>query len=354
MRMDIIFICRPARRLPASMLAAALALGAGCIDNHIPDPTGRPRQCDSASYVAFDPANHAEQDVRLDAAAQMKGLMAAALASPAEAATNFAAAADVYATSAELQAKVQGRTDDHLAEKPNVGTEIDARISAALEAGGAATAAHDIEVQAEIVDKALTEFFFLSVFHEVTAGQAVTWDEAFGYFGAGADNDLGSLRGFAAVAKKRDDENGTALEAVVFQRLVDGSCQLAERLAADEVEIVDVFADEGLASVVDSMDDAMIDVLAYSVGHEAMAIAAAKAAGDGDGAAVKLVELDGFFRPLERLMQDVGGDSARRATAIRAPVDAALAADDDSWLATFDAEAILAAIEAERDIDVKE
>lgn len=344
-------------RALAVLVAVPLAGALGCVDNVIPEPEGRPPQCDAAGYVAFDEANHAAQDVRLAAVAQMKELLEAAVAVPAEAAAKAAAAEDLYRNSAELQAKVIGRTDDHFAEKPAVGVEIDARILAALEAAAAATTAYEVEVQAEIVDKAFTEFFFLSILHELLAGQAVTWDEAYGYYGSGSDNDLGSLLGFAAVAKKRDDENATALEALVFQKLVDGSCVLAERLAADEVEVVDVRGDAELSKIVETIDGAMTDVLAYSVGHEAWEIDEAKESGDVQTASVKLVELDGFFRPLERLMQGAGGDSAARATSIRNTVDAALAAvdgGDDTWLASFDTSAILLAVETERSIEVRQ
>lgn len=340
-------------RLVSALAMATLA--GGCITNDIPDEEqSGPPQCDSPGYVAFDPAHHAAQDTRLAAVAQMKQLFEAAIANPTEASAKFSAARDLYSSSAELQVKVQGRTDDHLEARPNVGADLDARIVAAFAAGAAATTAHEVEVQAEILDKAFVEFFFLSIYHELVAGSAETWDEGYGYYGAGPDNDVNSLLGFASVAKRRDENNGTALEALIFQEIVAGSCHLAEHLAAEQVETVNVFADEELAETVETIDAAMVDVLAYSVGHEALEIAGLQATNDPATAFVKLVELDGFFRPLERLMANGGGESAARASSIRASVDAALSAADASWLAAFDADLIVAAMETERAIDVKE
>jgi hypothetical protein len=331
-----------------------LCVSIGCVTNDIPDPEGRPPQCDSATYVAFDDGNHAEQAVYTGAHAQMGELMEAAIETPAEAAVKLAAAKDVYENAAGLRDELSERKDERFADAPEIGAALDARILAALDAGAAATTAHEVEVNAEIVDKAFTEFFFLSVIHEMHAGQAKTWDEAFGYYGAPADNDAAALAGFSGVAARRDANNGTALEGLIFQKIVEGSCVLAEKLEAQQAEAIDAVGDEDLGPIVATIESAMTDVLAYSVGHELIEIGELQEANDVENASVKLVEAEAFFQPLERLMVETGGESATRAELLRTAFDDALASTDGAWLATFDHAGLLAAVEAERGIDVKE
>ncbi len=347
------------RLLAPSFVALALA---GCpFDNDGPIPEQvDPAQCLGTGYTAFDVANHAEQDARVGAYTEIKRLLEEVVEDPSLAAARFATAQALYQSSAELQGKVQGRTDDHIEGRPNVGADIDARISAAFSDGAAATTSLQAAVAAETIDKALVEFFFLSVFHELVQGQAAKWDEAYGYYGSGPDNALDAVQGFAAVAKKRDANNGTALEAAIFQNLVDGSCALAGKLSAQEVETIDVLNDAELSVIIEDIDVAMREVLAYSVAHEAFVIADVQgtlAATPDDVAAqeearITLVELNAFFLPLERLMR-AEGDVAD-ADALRAPIDAALADDTAAWIDAFDAAAVIADVEAHFAIDVLE
>lgn len=346
--------------LTLTATVAVLIAVPGCpVNNEIPPPpAGVAPQCEGAGYTAFDVANHAEQDARLGAYEQIKVLLEEAVADNSLAAARFVTAQALYRDTAELQGKVQGRTDDRLPGRPNVGAELDVRIMAAFADGAAATSPRAIAIAAESIDKALVEFLYLSVFHELVQGQAAKWDEAFGYYGSGADNGLDAVRGFAGVAKRRDADNGTALEAQIFQALVDGSCTLATRLAADEVETIDVLNEPDMSAEIDEIDGAMRAVLALSVGHEAFEIGELQAALSAapadaamlDDARVKLVELDAFFRPLERLLRAEGGED--EAELLRAPIDAALDDDGDAWVDSFDAAAVIAHVENVFGVDV--
>jgi hypothetical protein len=321
-----------------------------------------PAQCDTVSYVAFDVVNYENQVARVGAHAQMVALMKEAEADPTLAATKFAEAEALYTDTADLAEKVEGRKDDHLDTQPAVGADLHAAITAALADGKAATTTLEATLARQTIDKSLTDFFFLSVFHEMVLGAADKWDEAFGYYGASIDNAEGDAKGLAAVAAKRDGDNGTSLRERIFNGLVDGSCELARQLDAQDADTIDVNAADSAAlrTVIDDVDVAMQEVLAYSVGHEAIDMQQlqddlASSPGDRallDGMRVKLYELDPYFRPLERLMNARGGDSATRASDIRSAIDAALADDTDAWVDTFDAAAIETAIEAEYGIDV--
>lgn len=369
--------CRMRMRVGALLSSvASLVVLAGCpVENQIPPPPNgeEPVQCSGTGYTAFDVANHAEQDARVGAYTEIKALLEAAVEEPELAAARFVEAQAIYTETAELAGKVEGRTDDHLDGRPNVGAEVHARIAAAFADGAGATTSLEAAIAAETIDKALTEFFFLSVYHELVQGQADKWDEAFGYFGAPADNDLTLVQGFASVANRRDLNNGTALEAAIFQGLVDGSCTLAQKLAEQGVETVDVLNDEEMRAHIDAIDVAMREVLAYSVGHEAFVIGevqqAVAAAPDEatanlarDEARIALVELDGFFRPLERLMlaEGEGDDGATGATgatiagALRAEIDAGLDDDTGAWVDAFDATGVIERIETHFEIDVIE
>ncbi len=331
---------------------------AACVENVIPTEDPPVLQCEGADYTAFDVENHAQQDVRVAGFTQMKTLLEAAVETPAAAATKFEAAAAIYADAGAMSATVQGRTDDHLDNAPLVGDGIDARIDAALSAGAAATTALEAELATESIDKAMTEFFFLSVFHGLVQGQAASWDEAFGDYGAAVDNDLDGVQSIAAVAKRRDDDNGTAFEASIFQSLAEGSCVLATRLAELDTDAIDARNDPELSTIIDDIDTAMRQVLALSAGHEATEIGELQAEllatpGDVDlqgSARVKLVELDGFFRPLERLLR-AEGDSVT-ADALRTPLAIALADTTAAWIDTFDSAAIIATLEAKFVVDV--
>jgi hypothetical protein len=345
------------RSIVASSLALTAAL-AGCpVENDLPDPIVDPAQCLSSGYTAFDVANHAEQDARTQAHVDIMELLEEGVDDEAVRADRFAAASAIYASTAELQGKVEGRTDDHLQGKPNVGAEIDARIQQAFVDGGAATTTRDADIAAETVNISLIEFFFLSVFHEMVQGQAAKWDEAFGYFGSGADNSLDGVRGFALVARDIDEEAGTALEARMFQGIVDGSCTLATKLAEQDVETIDVLNDADMKAHIDEVDAAARLVLANFAIVEATEIEEKQeeleaAPGDQeimDEMRVELHELNLFFLPLERLLR-AEGDTAV-ADAVRGPVDEAFADDTNAWVDTFDAAGVIETLRTHFEIE---
>jgi hypothetical protein len=316
-------------------------------------------QCGSASYVAFDSANHENQDLRVQAYEDMIALMNAAKEDPSQAAANFAEARDLYVNTASLQEKVQGRNDDHLEGQPNIGADMDAVILAALANGEGAANALEVNLAKQAVDKTMIEFFFLSVFHEMVLGAAEKWDEAYGYFGSGENNSEADAEGLAKVALKRDGDNGTTLKDEIFYGLVDGSCALAGALKEDGPQ-VDVFAVDAIKDQVELTDLAMQKVLAFSVGHEAFDMVDLQAQlvvdendqDARDSMLVKLAELEPYFIPLERLMIARGGDSQTRANTIREEIDAALSDDTEAWMDSFDADGVLSAVEAEYGIDV--
>lgn len=327
-----------------------------------------PLQCDSDGYVAFDTANFQNQIARVQAVADMSNAMkTAAAAEPFSASAvhdAFVEARRLYQETASLQDKVKGRVDDHLADKPTVGAEIDATVIEWLEKGAAAQDALEATVARQWVEKSLTGFFFLSVHHEMVAGAAKNWDEAFGYFGAPADNTEGERKGLSSVLTKRDGENGTTLVSEVFNGIVDGSCELAKALDEAGADTVDYAAVPALKAIVEQADLAMQKGLAFSAGHEAFEMVELQqelAADPANAEAqaemwIKLAELDPYFRPIERLMMAKGGESRTRAEEIRAMLDAAWQGwetRDAAWMPDFDAAGVETRLEAEYGIDVK-
>jgi len=346
-----------------SSLLLGVPLGFGCAPGS-GEGEGEPEgeRCDFVEYVAFDVANYENQQLRVGAHADMVIAMNAAVDDPGLAAAKFAEVEDLYANTASLADKVRGRADVHLAEQPVVGTDLDALITQAITDGKAATSQREVSVAKQAVDKVLTDFFFLSVYFEMTLGARDKWDEAFGYLGAAPDNAEAGARGFALVAKKRDDGNGTALRERIFNGMVDGACVLDGLLDDQGTETLDVGAaeNESLQVIISDVDAAMQEVLAYSAGHEAFEMEELQtqlAATPGDAALademyVKLAELAAFYRPLHRTLVERGGDAATLAATIRAEIDAATADDTDAWQTTFDASGVVEALEAAFGIDV--
>lgn len=314
--------------------------------------------CSSSAYIAFDSANHANQDIRLATYADMNDLMKAG---------EFTAARELYQdadASAKLQEKVQGRKDEHIADAPVQGERMDATILAWLDAGAATDDELVLGVAKQWVDKTLGEFFFLSVHHEILAGARKNWDEALGYFGSSTDNDEGDLIGLASTAAKRDGNNGTTLETDIYNNLILGACELDRALGADGESVGELSDAPDLQAVIDNIDVAMIEVLAYSVGHEAFEMEELAQATEVDAAklTIKAAELGAFFIPVERIMVERGGESATRAQTIRTLIDAMADFDpeapdfsDDSWMQDMgDAPAtIIETLETEFEIDIK-
>lgn len=326
-------------------------------------------QCDMPDgYIAFDSSNHQNQDLRLAAFHEMTALMSAAVDDEGEVDTaKFTAAKEIYTDetmSADLRTKVSGRIDEHVTGEPSQGDRLDATIIAFLEAGESAATALEAKVAKQWVDKTLQEFFFLSVHHELLAGDRAHWDEAFGYFGSQSDAAEAGLMGLASTASKRDGSNATDLLPETFNALIDGACLLETALTDEDVSELPVADVEGLEAVIEEIDGNVQKVLAYSAGHEAFEMLELIEGGaeDTDSITVKAAELVPFFIPLERIMLDRGGDSADRAATVRAELDKMPTADaqpdtaglmDTAWIQEVNPQAIIDALDAEFMIEIK-
>jgi len=346
--------------LLVALVAPAVGCGSDASDDGA-DPavtTTENLNCTSNEYVAFDSANHANQDIRLATYAEMNDLMKDG---------DFDAAKALYLDadgSANLQEKVQGRVDEHMAAAPLQGDRMDATVMAWLDVGAASDDELVQGVAKQWVDKTLGEFVYLSVHHETLAGARKNWDEALGYYGSSTDNAEGDLRGLAATAAKRDGNNGTTLETDIFNNLILGACELDGALGAEAESIEDLGSVPELQAVVEDVDTAMLEVLAYSAGHEAIGMQEKLAAAelDTDGLIIKAAELAAFFLPLERVMQERGGDSAARAQEIRDAIDSMVEFDpatpdfgDVTWMDDLgDApQMIIDNLQVEFDIDIR-
>lgn len=347
----------------ATVALTAVACG-GESPNSNNSTSQRPIQCRSGEYVPFDAANQTNQVLRVQAYVDMVALMttaeAAAPFEPSLAATNFAEAKRLYEETASLRSKVQERTDDHYDDRPVVGVEIDAAIMDAFAKGASATTSLEAKVARQTVDKQLIHFFYLSVFHEMVLGERSKWDEAFAYAGMASDNAEATRKALAAVATNRDATNNTTLASSIYVGLIDGACALTEALQTQGVESLDYKTVPALLAAVQQVDLDMQRVLAFSAGHEAIEMGELQAQLSSAATPelreemwVKLSELDPYFVPIERIMMREGGDSMQRASTIRQMIDAAWASPTDDWMSTFDAQAVVQALELQYGIDIK-
>ena len=239
-----------------TLLPLALALLLGCPPAGDDDDSAQAQQC-GAPYAPFSAANYQNQIVRVDAYEQIVAIRKAAEFSAAD----FDTIEDLYVNSADLAAKVAGRTDDHsYASNEAAGVALDLLIREAIANG---KNDQEIAVQGLIIDKSLQRFFYLSVYHEVMKSQdpsltaadvEIGWDEAFGYFGI--DNEGLTGKGIAATVAKRDQKFGLGLQGEIFNALVDGRCALEE-------------GDLGsLPAIIEDLDLALLRTFALSVVHE--------------------------------------------------------------------------------------
>jgi hypothetical protein len=342
----------------AWVLVAALGALTGCgSDNESIVQEAQGQNCAAgASYEAFDAANHAAQDARLDAHVQMMAKADEALDDPTQAAAAYAAIESLYTDTAELQAKVKGRADDHAGGDPAVGAEIDSLILATIAKGKAATTDYELDVAKEVLDKALKRFFYLSVYHELVEGTRGTYDEAYGYLGTGPTNAEGEQRALARVARTMDGINGTTLSSDLFASVRAGSCALDQRLTKDGAESIDWTTDEAYAAEVREIDGLLLDTMALYVGHEMFELAELDIAAEPDEAKVKVYEGAHAFYAIEPAMKAMGGTAATDAAAIRQMYDDAIAAiesGDEMWHVTFDAASIKDKVAAAFGVTVK-
>lgn len=345
----------------ALLLACGLQACGPTGKDPVTDTMKQPIQC-GAEYVAFDAANHRNQDLRLQAYTDMMVRLSEATLDPTLAPARFAEAEALYLETASFGAKVRGRKDLHLAGQPEIGVELDDTIRAGFAEGKAATTKVAANLAKQKVDKTLVHFFFVSVHYEMTQGTRAHWDEAFGYFGAASLD--AAPQGLALVAKKRDGDNGTTLREEIYGGIVDGSCVLAKELRDRGLDTIAPADVPELKAALEKVDLSMQKVLAYSAGHEAFEIAEGQAKlllnpTDGTKLAIeeeltiKLAELDPYFRSVEAIMTAKGGESAARASRVRAKIESARGDSSQGWMRTMDANAIMSDLESEFGIDIR-
>lgn len=310
--------------------------------------------CSATEYLAFDPTNHAPQDLRLAKIDEMLGHFATAAGDPTHAADAAAAILAIYEDpEANLAAKVLGRKDAHFTgAAAESGAAIDAAIRDGITRLGAATTAHEVAIAKQIFEKAgVQRWLYLSVYQELAEPSREHYDEAYGYFGSGATNAEAGRRSMSLLATKRDGNNETTLADELFVHLLDGRCALDAALDAAGVEELALGDDPAYAAIVATLDGKLRLLFAYSVGHELIELDAERS--DVESAVVKLYEGEGFFRTIEPWLQDA---DATLAADLRTAFDDAITkteAGDTSWLAAFPALELLGRLETHYAIDVK-
>lgn len=338
--------------------AVMMALAAGCGGGEEEPPPGddptqeQSLRCTSAEYRAFDPVNHAPQDLRLQRIKEIVDLFAAG-----DAAANAALAKSKYeAADANLAAKVQGREDLHFGvgdPRRDVGAGLHQTILDAIEQLRVATTSKEISLAKQKVEKnGFYRFLYLSVNEELREPSYQHYDEAYGYLGTGQTNEASARLGLAALATRRDANNGTTLAAELFSLIKEGSCVLETSLATKNANTMGLNDDPAYATLVKTLDERMQLVFVYSVGHELFDLVAAN--GDPD---VKLVEASGFFETLEPYLVAEPETSPKGALG-RALRDALELAEEkrtanEDWKTGFDAAGLLQQIETAYAIDVK-
>lgn len=326
--------------IPAALVSVA---STSACDSDSPDAGPATPATADGRYRPFSTANLQNQLLRVGAYSEIHSLRksadfhAASFGGSCEAWSGEASTptdpskiASLYVETASLAAKVAGRADDHAyAAGEPVGAAIHGRICGAIAAGSAADDAHPdvaegVAWQAQVVDKALQHFFYLSVFHEMVQGARAKWDEAVGYYGMSLDGAEPS--GIAATAASRDGNCGTTYAKDIFGLLVLGRDRLdaaltAAGVAGDEAELEVIPAD--VQEVIDAVDAKLLDVFAISMAREFIALRA------GEEPAIKLIEGRSFFWILEPFVLSVDPPLA---AAMRAEVTKEDPADVDATL----------------------
>ncbi len=342
-------------------LSVALLVGCGPETNEDPTPGDEvSARCDesTAEYIAFDVTHHAPQDLRLQKIDEAIALFTVTAEELSSVGTRADAVLAIYTdTTANLQAKVKGRTDVHFVDdSAAVGPALDTAILDAIEDLRNADTLLKVSLAKQKFEKAgMYRFLYLSVLQELHEPSKEHYDEAYGYFGSGPSNAEAGQKGLSRLATKRDGNNGTTLSAELFAALKEGACSMETALALKGVDTMALEDDELYARLVRQFDVKLQSVFAYSLGHELFDIDAKK--GDADTAYIKLVEGEGFFQTLEPYMNIIPGSAkANLAAELRSAFDDALvkaAAGDTSWIAEFDAVGLLGKLETAFGIDVK-
>jgi hypothetical protein len=345
-------------------IAAVIATACGCGATVEQPPGGgsttQSLRCSSAEYIAFDPTNHAAQDLRLQRIDEIIALFAVDPASPvdpADVANKASKAKDKYeASDANLAVKVQGREDLHFnAGDPrrSVGAELHQAILGAIEDLRSATTTTEVNTARHWVQKAgFYRFLYLSVNEELREPSYMHYDEAYGYLGTGQSNAEAGRRGLARLATSRDSGNGTTLASELFAFIKDGACIIEQALQPRNATSMALSDDAAYAAHVEKLDARLQLVFAYSLGHEIFEIAQ-----DPTDKDVELVEALGFFRTLEPYLLAAPQGSPKRALGdtLKAALETAEAKRQigEPWAGGFDATGLLQQIETTYGIDVK-
>lgn len=233
--------------------------------------------------------------------------------------------ASLYVETAELAAKVAGRTDDHgYAEGAEVGKQIHGRICDAIAAGSAvadSTGKDDkngLGWYGQVLDKGLQHFFYQSVHHELVQGARAKWDEGFGYSGLDFGGDPAKASGIGKTAATRDTNCGTTYARDLHAALIQGRDQLDAALkaagkAGDADALETIPAD--LQETIDEIDRMLLEVFAISFAREYIGIDA------GDKPFIKVIEGRMFFHILEPYIASVDAALATKMAAEAAKDD---------------------------------
>ncbi|HYO58102.1 hypothetical protein [Archangium sp.] len=342
-------------------LSVALLTGCPGPETQDPDPIVSERCGETtADYLAFDVTNHAAQDERLKAIDEMVAMYGVAESDPTKAAAQAAAVLAKYQDpTTNLQAKVKGREDKHFTgDAAAVGPALDATTLAAIEDLKNAKTKLQVSLAKQRFQKAgMYRFLYLSVMEELYEPSYKHYDEAYGYLGTGPSNAEAGRRGLSKLATGRDGNNQTTLAAELFALMKEGSCTIETALKAKNADSMAAHTDDqNYARFVQSVDDKLMIVFAYSVGHELFDIDLNKE--KPDPAYIKLVEGEGFFQTMEPYMKQAPAGSAKAVLAakLRAAFNSAMEKaknNDTTWITDIKATELLGEIEAAYGIDVK-
>jgi len=334
---------RPPRLLFRALLSVVGIAGCGSSDNDKVIEDAQGQNCSGTTYVAFDPKNHAAQDQRVQIHAAFRTKLEPAATDPTKAPSVFAEIEGLYASTADLRVEVQGLADQHFPDDANsksVGKQIDQAITGAIARGKAATAPLDVKIAGHIVDEALTRFFFLYVFHELSEGERPAYDEGYGTLGTGATNDPQKLLSLAALASEIDGLYQTDYEKKLFDDIREGSCQLDKALREHGGDSVDWKTNEAYGTEVREIDGLLTEVLARAVVHEFTELADQQ---NLDDATEELYEGAFYFFAIDAAMRGKGGMAATDATDIAASLNGVMNdidSGDPTWKGKIDAGSI--------------
>lgn len=293
------------------------------------------------SFAEFDPDGHDAQDLQVKAQLDIRARASAAAAAPDTAADAFADIEAIYEGSGGLKDELTEVTDERFPDAPgaaSAGKDLDAAITSAIAKGKAAKTALEVKLAAQVIDKSLTSFYSLAVWHELAEGSREGYDEAFGYLGTGRVNDPAKLTSLAAIARERDAELGTTMEPDLFQDLREGACKLGSALEQANADEIELHASAAYAAEVTEIGELTTKVLAASVVHEFEELDEQT---EEDEAKEELVEGAVLFGAIERAMRAAGASAD--ADAIRAQLDQARSrvdAGDPAWRDGLDPETI--------------